>query len=110
MNSCVFAELKKKKEIEDLLAEGKKTWGAYLGIVHRPAPQNAFCVGIKKGVKTAVERNKLRRRLKEALKKKISDVRICCEFIVIARKEAACLNFKELETELFSTMKKAGLT
>ncbi len=109
MSSCAFAKLKKKKEIEDLLAEGRKTWGAHLGIVHRPAPRIAFCVGIKKGVKTAVERNKLRRRLREALKKKISDVKICCEFIVIARKEAACLDFKELETELLTTMKKAGL-
>ncbi|MBN2364305.1 ribonuclease P protein component [candidate division WOR-3 bacterium] len=109
MKNGVIGKLKKKKEIEKLLAKGKKDYCTFIGIIHQPAGETRFSIGLRKGIKGAVARNKLRRRLKSVLMKRIAEIKLCSEFIVIAKKEAACLSFAELEKQLTTAMKKAGL-
>lgn len=104
-----YEKLNKKKDIENLLSKGQRDNFSSISIVYRPSALTKFSIGLKKGIKKAVIRNKLRRRLKALLAKKILRMESCFEFIVIAQKEAVYLDFAELERQLSETMRKAGL-
>ncbi|MBN2363631.1 ribonuclease P protein component [candidate division WOR-3 bacterium] len=109
MSPFVYGKLSKKKDIENLLSKGQRDYFSFISIVHKPSSQTMFSIGLRKGIRSAVARNKLRRRLKALLVKNVSRMTSCFEFIVIAKKEAAYLDFEELEKQLTEAMKKAGL-
>lgn len=77
------------------------------------APSNrgmrvGFSVGKKVG--KSVVRNKTKRRLKEAFRKHIPEIKRGFNYLVVARPQAAESDFAQIENNLLSLLAKAGAT
>lgn len=67
----------------------------------------AFVVAKARG--SAVERNRLRRRLREAYRRHQTRVRAGCELVVLARAAATSASYQQLECSLGRLLERAGL-
>lgn len=61
--------LKKSGEIRRVLKKGKRFSGIYMNVFYLPEGNSKISIRLVKGIKGGVERNKLRRRLREIVRK-----------------------------------------
>ena len=103
--------LKKKKDFERVLKEGKCFFeeGLFLKIIENQLnfPRFGIVVG-KKISKKAVLRNKLKRRLREILRKKLAQIKNV-DGVLVAKKGLENKNFKDLEEILERLLFKAQI-
>lgn len=101
------------------MRKGRSGHAKYLSIRYLPTRHAEVRVGIvvSKKVGNAVVRNRVRRRLREALKallnEKTSPVayagRVSCDLVLITRPEAADADYWQLKDALAKALSKAGL-
>jgi len=104
--------LKKKKDFNKVFNRGKSTASRYLVIYWYPNKKeiNRYGFSISKRIGKAVVRNKLKRRLKEIIRRFLEDR--CLkgyDIIIIARNPVNSLDFVGIKNDLNRLFKKADL-
>ena len=104
--------LSSRKEIELILRRGHGAKGAYFNLrflkTAGPEKKVGFIVSGRE-VKRAVQRNLLKRRAREILRKNIKNLKEGFCLIFLFYKGAAELSYRELETEIVKSLKYAGV-
>ncbi len=80
-----YGKIKKKKDFRKILSTGKRAYGGTLTVVYLPAkePSMAVCVGKKYG--KSVERNRIKRLLREAFRAQAEKVGSPYAFLLIPK-------------------------
>ncbi len=94
--------LKKNNEFRNVFSTGNRKTGRYVILYMLPGKQEKNRVGIivKKNIGNAVQRNKIRRRLREVWWKRCNQLMSGYDIIILARKNILQARFKEIETEI----------
>lgn len=104
--------LRKTKDIENVMKRGKGVYGGSIGLKalknERKFTRFGFVVGTKVA-KSAVRRNQVKRRLREAVRLHFQEIKSGYDVMVVARTGAAGLNYQELEKNLLQQLKKLRL-
>jgi len=104
--------LKNDRDFQRVFRSGRFVSGPFLTLKLAPnklaASRFAFVVGVKVS-KRAVQRNRLRRRMREITRKLLPSLRGNFDVVMMARPEALKLDFPKLESELRRSLTKAGL-
>ncbi|MFO7814901.1 MAG: ribonuclease P protein component [Halanaerobiales bacterium] len=104
--------LKKKNDFNKVFNRGKSTASRYFVLYWYPNKNeiNRYGFSISKRIGKAVVRNKLKRRLKEIIRKLLEDSSLKgYDVIIIARNPVNNLNFYGIKEDLTGLFKKAGL-
>lgn len=106
----IFSSLKKNESFRQVYNRGKSMANRQLVLYHLPnnMEENRVGFSISKKYGKAVERNKLRRRLKEILRKCEMD-KAGYDFVFIARLGARELDYHALEKSVNHLFRKSGL-
>lgn len=104
--------LRRKTDIELVFAKGKSVFDPLCGARFRktdlPDTRFAVVVGTKVS-KSAVVRNRLRRRVREVVHHRLSDIVGGYDVMLLVRSEAKAARFPDLEAHVTHTLRKAGL-
>jgi ribonuclease P protein component len=104
--------LAKREDFSKVFRYGKSVANQQFVVYVLPQPRNdhfRLGVSVSKKLGNAVVRNRLRRMMKEIVRQNKELVTGVYDFIVIARKPVADLEFDEMEKNLMHVMRKAGL-
>ena len=104
--------LKRKKDFNKVFNRGKSTASRFLVIYWYPNNKeiNRYGFSISKRIGKAVVRNKLKRRLKEIIRRFLEDSCLTgYDIIIIARNPVNDLDFEGLKDDLTRLFKKADL-
>jgi ribonuclease P protein component len=104
--------LKKTKEIERVFKEGRglKEDGLLLKVAKNSLGVSRFAfVAGQKASKKAVERNRIKRRLRELIRADISAIKPGFDIVLTALEGSVAKNFQSLERTLVRLLKKTGL-
>jgi len=88
----------RKKDIYLILKIGKKVHSKFFTIYYNDSEQPKFGISLRKGIKGAVKRNKLKRRLRAVIRKIILINKK--EFFLIANKYSVDLAYNNIEKEI----------
>lgn len=108
----LFTEsLKNNYEFRRLYRRGKCDSGPYVAVYFLKNRRDTNRLGITTGGKigNAVTRNLIRRRIHEAYRLSEAYFHRGYDIVVVARKQAVCADYKRIETDLLTRMKKLGL-
>ena len=103
--------LKKKKDFENVFKSGKgfKEDSLYFKIKKNNLKNSRFCFVVGKNIsKKAVERNKIKRQLREIIKKNLDEIKINADCVLIVMPGAES-DYNKLEKIVNKLFKKAGL-
>lgn len=103
--------LRKTKEIEKTFKSGKSFYNNNLGfkILKNNLDESRFCVIISAKIsKKAVERNKIKRRIRAIINQDLKQIKKGFDIIIIVTKNIIDLNFSDLELEIEDSLKKIG--
>jgi ribonuclease P protein component len=104
--------LKRREDYNKVYRHGKSVANFQFVLYCRKQPAAApFRLGISvsKKVGTAVVRNRIRRRVKEIVRHHAQDIAHGNEYILIARKPVAEMEYSEMEKSIIHVMKRAGV-
>ncbi len=103
--------LRKRRDFSYTYKKGKSLSNSCLVLVYRNNGLDVSRVGfsISKKYGNAVERNKIKRRLKEIYRKRICDIRPGYDLIFIVRISAKGASFARLGNQMNNLLKRAGL-
>lgn len=104
--------LRKTKEIEKTFKNGKSFYNDILGfkVLKNDLEESRFCIVVSAKVsKRAVDRNKIKRRIRSIIIKKLKQIKKGFDVIVIVNKNIVDLNFSELEKNICFSLKKFGI-
>lgn len=104
--------LRKKKDIERVFAKGKSVFDSVCGARLRKgeAPQTRFAIVVGTKIsKSAVVRNRLRRRIREIIHAKLSSIAPGFDVVMLVRPDAKNATFKDLEKRVLLVLRKARL-
>ncbi|MCF8008700.1 MAG: ribonuclease P protein component [Halanaerobiales bacterium] len=104
--------LKKKSDFNRVYKRGKSKASSHLVLYWYPNGENINRYGfsINKRIGKAVVRNKLKRRLKEIIRKEIDrSFKKGYDFILIARKPIVSLEYKEIQKDLIKLFRRSSL-
>lgn len=92
-------------------ASGRSVANRYLVLYYlkRDQEENRLGFSISKRVGSAVERNRLKRRLSEIYRSRQAEIKKPYDLIVVCRVRAAGLSFQNLEDTFVDVLVKAGL-
>lgn len=106
------ARLKRASEFRRVKEQGRATHGKYLllgtwatGQTH-PAKVGLITSG---RIGCAVERNRVRRRLRELARKMRPEIQPGLDLVIIARRSAVSASFEQLQQDWLRTAEKAGI-
>ncbi len=103
--------LKRNKEFRRVYNRGKSVGSRTLVLIYlpgnRPEKRIGFAVGKKIG--NAVTRNRVKRRLREAVTPLLPEIAPGCRLIFIARSPITEQKFKDIESTVLRRVQKAGL-
>ncbi len=100
--------LKRRKDFTKVYKKGRSLTGKSVVLCYRKTTGSCFRVGftVSKKVGKAVERNKIRRRLKEISRLNIGKFTPGYDYIFIARRDIGGVPYRELEREVISLVKR----
>ena len=103
--------LKKRKEFAYIFRKGESYNSKYLVLTFTPSKLDLFKVGFSCGKKVgkAVVRNKVKRRLKEAVYFYRNSIKPRYNYIFVAKSNASEASFEELKQNVEYLLKKANL-
>lgn len=87
-----------KKEISLILKTGKKFYNKLFTVYYKDSENTKFGISLRKGIKGAVKRNKLKRRLREIIRKNF--LKKNKEIFLIANKDTTGFTYCDLEKEI----------
>lgn len=103
--------LTKRKEFAYIYKHGVKTNSKNLSVVvvksKKIEPRVGFSVNNKIG--KAVTRNRIKRQLREILRKQIPNLKNFQNFVIIAHPSIVECDFHKIETEVFAVLKKGNI-
>jgi ribonuclease P protein component len=104
--------LAKKEDFNKVYRYGKSIANHQFVLYYLPLHVNddfRLGVSVSKKVGNAVVRNRLRRMMKEIVRLNKESMAPHYDYIIIARKSAAEMNYQEMEKSIFHVIRKAGL-
>jgi ribonuclease P protein component len=104
--------LAKREDFNKVYRYGKSMANHQFVLYYLPLLGNddfRLCVSVSKKVGNAVVRNRLRRMMKEIVRLKKESMAPHYDYILIARKPAAEMDYQEMEKSIFHVIRKAGL-
>ncbi|HEX6922985.1 MAG TPA: ribonuclease P protein component [Bacillales bacterium] len=104
--------LKKNKEFQFVFRSGVSKANRQFVVYHRDRPeQKPFRVGISvsKRVGNAVKRNYIKRCIREVVRDLEGQLPEGKDYVIIARKPTADMNFHQMKSSLVHVLKRAGL-
>lgn len=104
--------LRKTKEFERVYQEGKgvKIGFVALKFVKTELPNSRFGIIVSKKIANkAVKRNKIKRRLREAIRKHLPEIKDGFDIVIFAQPEICDKDFTQIEECLLKNLKKANL-
>lgn len=99
----------KKKDFEELYSKGHRVYSKNLTLVHAPGANLAWGLSVSKKVGNSVVRNKLRRRIKEILRKISIKLSTGIHAAFIPKVGLSKLTFTEISDEIVNVLKKAHI-
>ena len=99
--------LKKNKEIEKVYRNGKRAFSQTITLVYFPAKETRFAVCVGKKYGKSVERNRIKRLLREAFAKFGKSIAPCS--VLLIPKVAESYSVAEFERDLNAIFKKEKL-
>ena len=104
--------LKKNKDFKLTFKKGEALDGKFLflklGINNLEISRFGFVIGKKISRKSTV-RNKIKRRLREVIKKRLDNIKPGFDVIIVAKEEVVDKDYAKIKEELEGLLKKAGL-
>ena len=103
--------LKRHKEFREVLGQGK-SWGersVALRVLARPDSGVRIGLVVSKRLGNAVARNRVKRRLREAIRKHINNIVPGHDLVFVARAPLATSSFRDLETSVERLLRRAGV-
>jgi ribonuclease P protein component len=109
-----FAEkLHSQKDFQQILKSGRKLVHPALFIYVRPAvagkPMSRMGLITGRKVGIAADRNRVKRRLREIFRLNKNSIKPNSDIIFVPRSPAVAMNYKQLESVVFSLLCKAGI-
>ncbi len=103
--------LRKNMEFKKVYKSGKNYWNRnlILYVKKNGLEETRIGISITKKVGNAVTRNKLKRRIRELNRENLNDIKKGYDLIIIPKKNAVDLSFKELESAIRHIYKVSGL-
>jgi len=103
--------LRKNMEFKKVYKSGKNYWNRNLILYVKKSglEESRIGVSITKKVGNAVTRNKLKRRIREIHRENLTSIKKGYDLIIIPKKNAVDLSFKELESAIRHIYKISGL-
>jgi len=104
--------LRKKQDFNKIYRHGRSFANAQFVVYWRKqAEPGCFRMGVSASAKLggAVVRNRLRRRVKEIVRLNAGKLQAAYDLILIVRKPALALSYKEMEGSILHVLRKAGL-
>ena len=106
-----YAIIKRSSEIRTILRTGKHVNSRHFKIVYQktrgPESRSAILIGKKYG--RAVERNRMKRRLREILRGIVPRLVVNLDLLIIPRKTREEILFRLLREKVYSSLKMEGL-
>ena len=109
-----FAEkLHSQKDFQQILKSGRKLVHPALfiyvlpGAAGKPMSRMGLITGRKVGI--AADRNRVKRRLREIFRLNKNGIKPNSDIIFVPRPPAVAMNYKQLESAVFSLLRKAGV-
>ena len=104
--------LSKKKDFDEVFKEGKGTGGKVLFLKTKENDQEKSRIGFvisAKHFKDAVLRNQIKRRLREQVRNRISQIKTGYDIVIVAKPGLEDMGFQQLGEEVERILRKAGL-
>ena len=103
--------LKRNKEFRRVYRQGKSAGSRILVLIHLSSRKPDIKVGfaVSKKIGSAVVRNRVKRRLREAVTPLLPEMHPGCRLIFIARSPVTDAGFKEIESTVRRLVTKVGL-
>ncbi|QNB47223.1 ribonuclease P protein component [Thermanaerosceptrum fracticalcis] len=104
--------LKKKGDFKKTYYQGKSLANSYLVLYSFKRPENKesrLGFSVSKKVGKAVERNKIKRRLREAAKLHLHELKVPFDIIFIARPKIKGISFSDVEKNMVALLQRAHL-
>jgi len=104
-------KLTKNTEFKSLFLEGRRSEGKSLNFIYLENGYefNRLAVIVKKEIGFAVQRNKIKRRIKEAFRRLSDKIKPGYDIIIMARKGILYLNYWEISEEISRFLSKERL-
>ena len=99
--------LSRRAEYEAVYRSGGRRSAAQFVVFYRPngGTQSRFGSSVKKQIGNAVVRNRIRRRIREILRRNSSEIPSGWDLVIHPRPSVARVNFAQLEAELLRLLK-----
>ena len=103
--------LKKNHEFRRLYNKGKSAASQYIVVYVRKnnSARNQLGITVSKKIGRAVQRNRVRRRLKEIYRLREADLKPGYDIVIIARSNSRFIKYSELEASVLLLLKKLGI-
>jgi len=105
-------KLTKKKEFEKVYKNGKSSYNKLLGIktIKKNTKKARFGIIVSTKIsKKAVERNKIKRQIREILEKEQKKIKENIECVIITRPEILNKKYKEIEKSIHKNLRRLNL-
>ena len=106
-----YASLRRRAEFARLRRHGRriagKTLTLHLADAHQLDQTSLVGITVNKSIGKAVVRNKLRRRLAAIVNDALAQTRRALRMVIVARPEAAALDYASLRAEVLSSLHRA---
>ncbi|MEW6107941.1 MAG: ribonuclease P protein component [Nitrospirota bacterium] len=104
MNSKrILHPINKNGDFKKVFEQGSKFSSKYLVIYARPnrLTYSRLGLSVSKKIGNAVTRNRIKRRLREAIRKQLMDKPVRYDFVVVARRSSVEAEFSDLKNNIF---------
>jgi len=94
--------LKKNDQITSILKNGTRMHGDTITLYSMPDEVSAFAVLVKKKSGTAVQRNKIKRWVREAFRQEKQIIPFSCAVVIVVEKQFSESNYSAVKTDISS--------